>query len=200
MLSEQSLRQFLTPKPLEISFVIDTHHLLNTPAAKIAASLFAIALIVIVVRRRTGDPRAAFAMYAPPPLIFAGWIILYAAWMLGTNAIMHWRGPWDFTVWQNDSLIHDAARILAVGILGPIAEELIFRGVLFTKLLQTKLGLVGTVLLTSVGWACLHFDYSWQVIAMFVICGILLGLARHTSRSLWTPIAMHILWNLYAVW
>lgn len=180
--------------------MIDTHSLLNSPATKVAAPLFAIGLIFTVVRRRTTDPRAMLGLYAPPlPLCF-GWLALYALWMLGTNAILYWRGPWDFTVWHNDSLLHDAVRVLAVGILGPIAEELIFRGILFTKLQQTRLGLIGTILITSIGWACLHFDYTWQVITMLAVCGILLGLARHTTRSLWTPIAMHILWNLYAVW
>lgn len=180
--------------------MIDPHQILNSPAVKVVAPLFAISLILVVSRRRTPDYRAVLALYTPSLPRFLGWLTLYALWMLGTNALFHWRGPWDFTVWRNDSLLHDAARVLAVGILGPIAEELIFRGVLFTRLQQTRLGFPGALILTSVVWACIHFDYTWQEITLIAACGIFLGLARQTTRSIWTPIAMHILWNLYAVW
>jgi membrane protease YdiL (CAAX protease family) len=64
------------------------------------------------------------------------WVAGYAAWMLATNAVMGWRGPWDFTPWRTAPLLVDAGRVLAVSILGPIAEELRFRGVLFGVLVR----------------------------------------------------------------
>jgi len=38
------------------------------------------------------------------------------------------------------------------------------------------------------------------VIGVILADGLLLGLARLASRSVWPPIAMHIFYNLYAVW
>jgi membrane protease YdiL (CAAX protease family) len=64
------------------------------------------------------------------------WVAGYAAWMLATNAVMGWRGPWDFTAWRTAPLLVDAGRVLAVSILGPIAQELRFRGVLFGVLVR----------------------------------------------------------------
>ena len=124
---------------------------------------------------------------------------LYLGWMLCTDALLGWRGPWDWTPWLAAPLLASLLRVVAVCLFGPIAEELIFRGWFF-GLLRPRLGLAVTLLVTSAGWALLHYDYGWAVIGVIVVDGLLLGLARLTSRSVWPPIAMHILYNLYAVW
>jgi membrane protease YdiL (CAAX protease family) len=38
------------------------------------------------------------------------------------------------------------------------------------------------------------------VIAIIVVDGILLGLARWRTGSVFVPIVMHALYNLYAIW
>jgi membrane protease YdiL (CAAX protease family) len=51
-----------------------------------------------------------------------------------------------------------------------------------------------------VGWALLHWSYSWAVIGVIVIDGLLLGAARARTGSVVPPIIMHALYNIYAIW
>jgi len=120
--------------------------------------------------------------------------------MLGTNAVMNWRGPWNFEPWRQQRLVVSGLRVLAVGILGPIAEELIFRGFLYARLNRTKLAGWMTIVVLAVAWALLHASYSSAVIGVLIVDGILLGVARQRSGSVVVPILMHVTWNLYAIW
>jgi membrane protease YdiL (CAAX protease family) len=158
------------------------------------------AAIVLVLFRTKHLSREEIGLVRPAawPLTLAI-MLFYVGWMLATNALIGWRGAWDWTPWLAAPLLASILRVLAVGLLGPIAEELIFRGWFFA-LLRTRVGVAATLLLTSAGWAMLHYDYSWAVIGVILVDGLLLGLARLTSRSVWPPVVMHILYNLYAVW
>ena len=120
--------------------------------------------------------------------------------MLGTNHFMYWRGPWDFTVWQQAPWYIDALRILGVGILGPIMEELVFRGLFYGYLGRTKLDMRIAIILLAAGWALMHQAYTPGVIAVIFVYGLLLGAARWKTKSVYVPIAMHLVWNLYAIW
>jgi hypothetical protein len=116
-----------------------------------------------------------------------------------TDAVIHWRGPWDFAPWRQAPLLASALRVLAVCILGPTAEELIFRS-LFFNWLSKRLPMLIVVGTTAVSWAFLHYTYSWSVIAIIVVDGILLGLARWKTGSVVPTILMHAAYNFYAIW
>jgi membrane protease YdiL (CAAX protease family) len=159
----------------------------------------AAAAIALVLFRARKIPRDELGLARPlwlPALLIGA---AYLAWMLGSDALIHWRGPWDFQPWQAAPLAASALRVLAVCMLGPAAEELIFRGLLFA-LLRRRLGATATIFVTGIGWALLHYSYGWQVVLVIVVDGLLLGLARERSRSVYPPIAMHMLYNLYAIW
>ncbi len=82
-------------------------------------------------------------------------------------------------------------------VMAPLLEELLFRGYLFKAWRSTKLGLSGTLLLTSVLFAALHWaQYHWILVAVIFGFSILLGLAREKTGSLWVPIILHSLNNL----
>ena len=170
---------------------------IESALVKAAISGAAIALVLFKTKHLS---RETLGLVRPTQLpLTLGIMLLYFGWMLGTNALLGWRGPWDWTPWLAAPLLASILRVLAVGLLGPIAEELIFRGWFF-GLLRPRVGVAATLLLTSAGWAVLHYDYSWAVIGVILVDGLLLGLARLTSRSVYPPIVMHILYNLYAVW
>ena len=122
-------------------------------------------------------------------------------WMLGTDYFMNWRGPFDFTSWYTQPLYVSISRILAVCFFGPVLEELIFRGLLFHKIADVlKMNKWLTIIILAATWSALHYTYSIPVIVVIFIEGLLLGTAVVKSGSLIIPIAMHICWNLYAVW
>lgn len=167
---------------------------------KVAIPLALIGAITRVVSRRGYSWRTdvGLAPFSATSLVL--WLVIYLGWMLATNSVMHWRGPWDFTAWHQQSLTVSVLRVLAVGVLGPISEELIFRGWLYSRLSRTAFGVWPTIIVLSATWAAMHYTQVLPVLALFFVAGILLGAARRYSGSVVVPIVMHIAWNLYAVW
>jgi membrane protease YdiL (CAAX protease family) len=87
----------------------------------------------------------------------------------------------------------------AVVVVAPLIEELFFRGFLFEGLRDSWVGPTGAVLVTSLAWAAIHMQYEILQIAVIGTLGILLGIAKLKTRSLYIPIAMHAFNNLLAM-
>jgi uncharacterized protein len=82
--------------------------------------------------------------------------------------------------------------------LGPLAEELIFRG-FFQPLLVRSLGAVAGILLTSLPFGLLHFrEYgnSWRHAVLICGAGAAFGWMRHVTRSTKASVLMHSAYNL----
>jgi membrane protease YdiL (CAAX protease family) len=169
---------------------------ITSAAAKVGISAAVVGLVLFKTRKL---PREELGLVRPPIGVSAAFIGLYLAWMLASDAAIHWRGPWDFRPWLETPLAAATMRVLAVSLLGPVAEELVFRGWFF-GLLEKRLGTFITVVVTAVGWALLHYSYTWAVILVIVVDGILLGIARWRTKSVYVPIVMHALYNFYAIW
>lgn len=87
---------------------------------------------------------------------------------------------------------------VALVVAAPIAEESLFRGFMFRGMATSRLGPAGAIVLTSLLWAMLHLQYDWYGIVSVFVLGLVLGLARHRTGSLYAPIAMHGVSNLVA--
>ena len=87
---------------------------------------------------------------------------------------------------------------IAVVVVGPIAEEIAFRGFLFRGLSATWLGVAGTTVLTSAAWAAMHVQYDWVLLGQIFLIGLLLGWLRWASGSTLLTILLHVLANLAA--
>jgi membrane protease YdiL (CAAX protease family) len=173
---------------------------LETAFAKASVPLIATAAVFVAARRRQWSLRDDLGLASPAIRQLVFWLAIYVAFMLGSNAVMGWRGPWDFAPWKAQPLIVSVLRVLAVGVLGPIGEELMFRGFFFSRLARTRLGSEVAIVLVAAAWTAIHVAYAPPILALIFVAGILLGLARWRSGSVIVPIAMHIVWNLYAVW
>jgi membrane protease YdiL (CAAX protease family) len=55
---------------------------------------------------------------------------------------------------------------------------------------------VGAVAITSASWALMHVQYDAYAIVQIFLGGILFGVARLRTQSLYPTLAMHSLWNL----
>lgn len=81
---------------------------------------------------------------------------------------------------------------LAIVVVAPINEELFFRGLAFRALFGSwgvEAGIIGSALM----FALFHFDLN--VIVPFTAIGALFAYSFRESRSLWTPIAAHTIFN-----
>ncbi|GAA5478474.1 CPBP family intramembrane glutamic endopeptidase [Haloferula helveola] len=88
--------------------------------------------------------------------------------------------------------------IAAVAIGAPLVEEFMFRGVLFRGWRHSRMGLWGTIFVTSAIWAVLHVQYSFAIVFYIFLMGIVLAYARERTGNIWVPVAMHALNNSLA--
>jgi membrane protease YdiL (CAAX protease family) len=72
--------------------------------------------------------------------------------------------------------------------------------VLLGVLRRTRLGIFGAIALTAALWAAIHMQYEPATLALIFIDGLVLGAARHYTRSLYLPIFMHVIGNLFSIW
>lgn len=89
-----------------------------------------------------------------------------------------------------------AMSIIMTGILVPIAEEILFRGVIQTSLVR-RWGAFWGILVSSIWFASVHIDIALFV-PLFTI-SVAIGYLRHRFHSIWGAIILHSLNNLVSV-
>jgi membrane protease YdiL (CAAX protease family) len=85
--------------------------------------------------------------------------------------------------------------LLIIGIGAPLSEELMFRGFLFSGLAKSRLGLLGTGVLTAAGWTALHAGYSAAGLMEVFLIGLYFSWLLVRTGSLWVPIFCHAVYN-----
>lgn len=100
-----------------------------------------------------------------------------------------------------DKLLTDAASRIGIAVfgvtLGPIIEELLFRGFL-QPVMVDSLGVLPGILVTSVLFGALHLEQNadiWQSGVLITVVGFVLGVVRHVSGSTRASAITHISYN-----
>ena len=92
-------------------------------------------------------------------------------------------------------------RILYGSLIAPIVEELVFRGLLMTVLSKFKKYYVDVVV-SSTLFSLIHvLQYGW-VLTDFIVyagAGLLFCMLFRYTRSVYWPMALHILWNTFLI-
>ena len=83
---------------------------------------------------------------------------------------------------------------LVVG-LGPLCEDALFRGWLYTRL-RPRLGFLATLAITAILFALAHWEKSHLYAAAVFPVGVLLGYVRERSGSMKATFAFHGFYNL----
>lgn len=180
--------------------------LMQNPALLIATTLpsaiAGILLILLIATRRKGVSWTQYlAIHRPTVKELFIWLVIAAVvvallgvigMLLDQPAVPDW---WLSVFGESSTRL---LLVLTVVVVAPLFEELLFRGLLFTGWTQSKLGVTGTILLTTVLWTALHAQYQAFDLAQVFVLGIFLGVARHRSGSLVVPVAMHAFVNMLA--
>jgi membrane protease YdiL (CAAX protease family) len=175
-------------------------HDLQSTLLKVAIPVALIAFVLLVSRLRRFSLREDLRLVWPRPKLLLLWLAVWIGWMALGEVAIRVFGMEQPAPWRDYSPLVVALRILAIGVLGPAAEEIVVRGLLFFRLARTRLGPAGAVLLCAAGWAALHYRYEWGTILLIFLDGVVLGLARWQARSTNLPIVMHSLGNLLSIW
>jgi membrane protease YdiL (CAAX protease family) len=137
------------------------------------------------------------------PYVFAA-----GMWMIGLSVLMFWV---QALIWLDiDSLVPPetaqkaldqaggsiVATIVLVGILGPIAEEIFFRGFVLPGLVK-RFGVVRSLLLSSLIFGLFHIDPG-AIVPTFAL-GLALGWVYLKTGSIWPAMFAHGLHNTVAV-
>ncbi len=86
--------------------------------------------------------------------------------------------------------------MLAVVVVGPAGEEILFRGFAFRGWVAPGWrGAVGIIAIALL-WALMHVQYDWLGISQVFVTGLVLGWIRWRSGSTWLTVVLHMLVNL----
>jgi membrane protease YdiL (CAAX protease family) len=102
---------------------------------------------------------------------------------------------YDIMSWGLDDLGLPGMLLLAA-VLAPLAEEVAFRGVLFSWF-RRRLSFLLAAVLQALPFGLLHIQLEHVLYA--TLLGVMLALARERGRSLWVPVAIHVVINTIAV-
>jgi membrane protease YdiL (CAAX protease family) len=149
---------------------------------------------------RTQSWRETLALRAAPWQAFGFWLLMFCGLALVQFVLSFLVEMDNGELLERLSGSRHMGVFLAFVFLGPVIEELIFRGYLFRAWRYTRLGMAGTVLLTSVMFTVIHsYQYPFSTLASIFALSLLLGLAREKTDSLWVPIGLHIVNNAIAM-
>ena len=92
-----------------------------------------------------------------------------------------------------------AALVFGAAIVAPIAEELVFRGMVQTAILQS--GLLGgrwrAITITSGLFVLMHVGLPWQTLPGLFVLSMGLGYVYERTGRIWAPILVHAIFNWF---
>ncbi len=127
------------------------------------------------------------------------WFVLGAVVIISTNVLCSFIPPDETTLKMLEVL--SAGRnspllfLLTLTIIGPVFEELLFRGYVFSGWID-KIGIWGTTSATALLFALSHLQYGWSGLLFVFILGLVLGVMRWKTRSIYPGLVLHSAQNL----
>jgi membrane protease YdiL (CAAX protease family) len=159
----------------------------------LASTPVVVGLICLLARLRGYSVRDYLALIWPPGrsvLIASAGALLLA---MGSDLTSYLLGrpiipPFMVEVYRTSWL---PTLVLAISVLGPIQEEVLFRGFLYKGIAATRAGPATAIIVSAVAWALLHSQYDWYGVVTIVVLGLYLGAVRYQTNSLPLTIVLH---------
>ncbi len=104
--------------------------------------------------------------------------------------------PPDIGVTWESSTLSIVLVLLSTVIIGPIAEELMFRGYVLDSIRKIHGDVLG-IILSALLFGMIHFDP--YTVGMATLGGVLYGYIRVKTGSLWPSVVSHMIWNAMAM-
>lgn len=168
----------------------------------LATGILGSALVVFLAAvKRGSQPRKTLGLLPPALPGLVRWVALTIGLIAVSDTLTTVIGKSIVPEFMTEIIRTTSAPVLlwlAIIIASPFFEELFVRGFLLEGLRRGPVGDAGAIVLTSLFWASIHIQYGLYEIGTIFILGLVLGLARLGSRSIWVPIAMHMTANLVA--
>lgn len=171
----------------------------------VAASLISIPIMLLFMKKDVRDEYKAHChvTYDTVPV----WIFI-AAFVLGItagatgNVIISLSGLADAFVdelEQMDAQIYQGSiivQVIAVGILAPIAEELVFRGLVYHRM-RYQISFIPAMIMSALIFAMYHGNITQGVYAFLLGC--ILALVYEKTQNILTSILLHCGANIFSI-
>lgn len=166
-------------------------------------------LSVLVIQLRGGNSRQYLALKPFSLATGIGFLGLLLLFMIASQALTFLLDaePSAFVAPLYSSVSSVWLLVVAIVIIAPLYEELVFRGILWSAIAEQFAGpnskLSGAVIasiVTSVIFAVIHLQYGVYEISTIVLLALIFCYARFKSGSLLLPMLMHIINNGVAMW
>jgi membrane protease YdiL (CAAX protease family) len=159
--------------------------------------VFAFVYYVVAIKNRLPFSESLGFLPSRAPL---GWFVVLGLFLAvavaATGQLIGAPQETPFTEMLKDPNALWAISVFAV-VLGPLFEEVIFRGFLFRPL-ERSFGGIAAIVITSAVFAVPHgaqYGWAWQMLLLLFAAGAAFGLVRWKSGSLWPAITMHMTYN-----
>lgn len=148
----------------------------------------AAAYLGLIVPRRS---EVVFGVAVAVALIVVGNAI---SWLLGKDIVTPFQT--DISRTAGDAGVLSLLGLwLAVVVVTPIGEEILFRGFLFRGWLRAPRDVWPVIVVSSLLWALIHVQYDWFVVGQVFVFGLMLGWMRWATASTILTILLHALIN-----
>ena len=166
---------------------------------QVCLPLLAVGVVVLVLRARGLSPRRELALQPVLPATLLRWVAVFVVLVLVEELVGPLLGSPPVEPWGTRyGLLERIVRVAGMIVAAPVAEELMFRGLLFSRLSRTRLGVAGAVVATAALFAVLHVQYGFPELGFILVDGVFFGVARAATGSVLVPLACHVLGNAYA--
>ena len=168
-------------------------HALVNVGGELIPALLAYFILVRIFERRSASELALRTIRTYGVAGLVGGAALFSAvvgvlWLLGvyhvigTNADPNW-----------------VPEVLVVGLCAGLAEEIMFRGVLF-RISEEGMGTWFALVLSALFFGAVHINNPgatwWSSSAIAIEAGLLFGMLYNVTRSMWVCVGLHASWNI----
>lgn len=186
----------------EFAGYVATNGLVQSLSVLAAAAACCAAMVLFVRWRRAGSVRDYLALRAVSWRTATVWFSIYVALFAAVHGLLYaleLPASSDLVRRQFETAVSVPLFVVAIVIVGPILEEVFFRGFMFAGIAASRLGVVGAVAVTSLLWAVVHVQYDIAGVTAVLSLGIVLGVARAMTGSILLTFALHAAGNLAAI-
>lgn len=154
------------------------------------------AVLILVGIWKKSNITEVLAIRAAPVQQFAKWLGIFILVMAGIELLglilpdLHS----DFMDKVMRSVTDKAGLIIGVGIMAPVFEELLLRGLLLHSVRRISTEHIA-IAVSAFVFTILHLQYEVLIMLLILPLGVVLGYARTRTGSIWVPIVLHIVNN-----
>lgn len=174
---------------------------MNGTLLNIVTTILSIGIVFFVSKKKKLSYKNDLGLVLPNWKNLLFWILLFIVLIiLEDYAFSQFSDSFSESWREKYTTPQIVLRGIGIVILAPITEELIFRGLLFWRIKNSKLKTIGAIIIPAILFSVIHIQYS-ELLTLLIIFvdGLFYGLARHFSKSVVLAIILHALSNLGAL-